>query len=69
MSCPRCGGMSAAELAAAMNQLVCEMTAITGPRCHCTAIDGSMWGCLLPEEKYSVAEPPNDRRTSEGEKP
>ncbi len=65
MSCPRCGGMSAAELLAAIEQLVCEETVITGPYCHCHDVDGSMWACLLPEEKNATVEPPNDRGISE----
>lgn len=69
MSCPRCGGMLAAELAAAMDQLVCEMTIITGPHCHCNVIEGSMWACLLPEEKAPAAEPPNDRGIPERQMP
>lgn len=34
MSCPRCEGMSAAELAAAMDALVCEKTLFKGSYCH-----------------------------------
>jgi hypothetical protein len=35
MSCPRCGGMSAAELAEAMDALVCKKTLLKGSYCHC----------------------------------
>jgi hypothetical protein len=35
MSCRRCGGVLAAELADAMGELVCEMGAIEGRHCHC----------------------------------
>ncbi len=69
LSCPRCGGMLAAELVAAMYQLVCEKRVMTGPYCHCHDIDGSMWASLLPEEKAPAAEPPNDGRTSERKQP
>jgi hypothetical protein len=68
MSCVCCGGILAAELAAAMDQLVCEMTIFTGPHCHCNVIDGSMWACLLPEEKATAAEALDDRETSEKER-
>jgi hypothetical protein len=35
MRCPRCGGMSAAELAEAMDALVCKKTLLKGSYCHC----------------------------------
>jgi hypothetical protein len=35
MSCPRCGGVLAAELADAMHGLVCGMVVIEGRYCHC----------------------------------
>lgn len=69
MSCPRCGGILATELVAARYQLACEKTVITDPYCHCHDIDGSMWACLLPEEKAPAAEPPNVCKTSERKQP
>ncbi len=68
MGCSRCGGITAAELIAAMEQLVCDETAITGSYCHCHDIDGSMWTCLLPEDKNPMAEPSNDRGRWERER-
>jgi len=68
MSCPRCGGMLAAELAAMMDTLVCGKTVFESSYCHCDDFDCSMWACLLPEEKAPAAEPPNDCRVSEMEK-
>ena len=35
MSCPRCGGVLATELADAMVHLVCERFVIEGRYCHC----------------------------------
>jgi hypothetical protein len=67
MSCPRCGGISVAELAAAMDALVCKKTVFEGSYCHCDD-DGSMWACLLPEEKATATESLDDRKTSERER-
>ena len=39
MSCQRCGGMLAAELAAAMYALVCKKVVIETRYCHCYDID------------------------------
>jgi hypothetical protein len=36
MSCQRCGGLLAAELANAMDGLVCSMAVIESRHCHCT---------------------------------
>ena len=41
MSCPQCGGMLPDELAAAMDDLVCERAVIEGPHCHCHDVDGA----------------------------
>jgi ribosomal protein S27AE len=68
MSCPRCGGMLAAELAAMMDTLVCGKTVFESSYCHCDDFDCSMGACLLPEEAAPAAEPPNDCRVSEMEK-
>jgi hypothetical protein len=35
MSCQRCGGLLAAELANAMDGLVCSMAVIESRHCHC----------------------------------
>lgn len=39
MSCQRCGGMLAAELASAMYELVCKKVVIETRYCHCDDID------------------------------
>jgi len=67
MSCPRCGGISVAELAAAMDALVCKKTVFEDSYCHCDD-DDSMWACLLPEEKATATESLDDRKTSERER-
>jgi bacterioferritin len=51
MSCPCCGGISAAELVAAMDQLVCDKTVLEGPYCHCDDVDGCKRAPSLPAEK------------------
>lgn len=61
--------MLAAELVAAMYQLVCETRVMMGPYCHCHDIDGSMWASLLLEEKAPAAEPQSDGRISERKQP
>jgi hypothetical protein len=40
MSCPRCGGVLAGELAEAMRELVCPMVVIEGRYCHCDDVEG-----------------------------
>jgi RNA polymerase sigma-70 factor (ECF subfamily) len=50
MSCPQCGGMTAAELAVAMEALVCPRTVIEGPHCHCHDLDDATPACSPPAE-------------------
>ena len=40
MSCQRCGGVLAAELADAMYELVCGRAVIESRHCHCNDIEG-----------------------------
>lgn len=40
MSCQRCGGVLAAELAAAMYELVCGRAVIESRHCHCADVEG-----------------------------
>jgi hypothetical protein len=40
MSCQRCGGVLATELADAMRDLVCGMVVIEGRHCHCDEVEG-----------------------------
>jgi|KBSSwiStaDraftv2_1062776.scaffolds.fasta_scaffold1446719_2 hypothetical protein len=42
MSCERCGGVLAAELAAAMCDLVCERVVIMSRYCHCDDVESSV---------------------------
>jgi len=42
MSCQRCGGVLAAELAAAMYELVCGRVVIENRYCHCDDDEGPM---------------------------
>jgi len=69
ISCPRCGGMLAAELAAAMNELVCEQAVIEAPHCHCEDVDGSHRAGSRPEEKANRLEPASERMTPESRTP
>jgi hypothetical protein len=39
MSCQRCGGVLATELADAMRDLVCGMVVIEGRHCHCDDVE------------------------------
>lgn len=66
MSCPHCGGMLAADLAAVMDELVCEKTVFEYSYCHCNDVDSSM---LVPKEKVPAAKQPSDCGTSEGKEP
>jgi hypothetical protein len=65
MSCPRCGGMSAAELATAMNELVCDKAVIEGPHCHCDEVDSPMEACPLREQNATPEALPDENATSE----
>ena len=56
MSCPSCGGMSAAELVAATEELVCKRSVFEGPHCHCDVVDGPTPACSGPERKAVHAE-------------
>jgi len=69
MSCPRCGGMSAAELAESMDALVCEKTLLKSSYCHCEDVDGSNQAGWRPEEKASPLEPASERMTPESRTP
>jgi hypothetical protein len=39
VSCQRCGGVLATELADAMRELVCPMVVIEGRHCHCDDVE------------------------------
>lgn len=69
MSCSRCGGMSAADLAAAMDELVCGWAVIEGPYCHCDEVESSMRARPLRDKRDNLAELPEGGATSESRRP
>lgn len=69
MSCPSCGGMLPADLAAAMDELVCGWAVIEGPYCHCDEVDSSMQTCPLRDKCDNSTERPDGSATSERRRP
>jgi len=69
MSCPRCGGVLAVELKAAMCELVCGMAVIQGRYCHCDDAEEPAQANLLQEEHGALAEGPDTPPTSEERTP
>jgi hypothetical protein len=57
--------MLAAELAAAMNALVCEQTVIDAPHCHCDEIDNPTEECPR-RESSATPETPLDENAAAG---
>lgn len=55
MSCQRCGGILAAELAAAMYELVCGRVVIENRYCHCDDVEGPVQVDLPREERAALA--------------
>jgi hypothetical protein len=55
MSCQRCGGVLASELAAAMYELVCEMAVIESRHCHCDDVEGPLHVKMQREGKGALA--------------
>ena len=66
MSCPRCGGMLAAELASAMQALVCGLVVIEGRHCHCDDVEGPVHTNLPHERRGALAGESSETITSEG---
>jgi hypothetical protein len=67
MSCQRCGGVLAAELAAAMYELVCGRVVIENRYCHCDDVESPVQVDLPREgEALSLGSPP-EATTLEGE--
>ena len=65
MSCQRCGGVLAAELAAAMYELVCGRVVIENRYCHCDDDEGPVQTNLPGRgEVLSLGAP--ETATSEG---
>ena len=67
MSCQRCGGVLAAELAAAMYELVCGRVVIENRYCHCDDVEGPVQVDLPREERGALAGESPETATSEGE--
>lgn len=67
MSCQRCGGVLAAELADAMHDLVCDMVVIEGRHCHCDDAEGPVQVKLPRKRRGSLAGESSEMTTSEGE--
>ncbi len=66
MSCQRCGGMLAAELAAAMYELVCGRVVIENRYCHCDDVEGPVQVDLPREEERCSRWGAPETTTSEG---
>ncbi len=66
MSCQRCGGMPAAELAAAMYALVCEKAVIENRYCHCDDVEGPVEAKLPLKGRGALAGESPEVTTLEG---
>ena len=64
MSCQRCGGVLAAELAAAMYELVCGRAVIESRYCHCDDVESPVPADLLRQGRVTRAEKPAETATS-----
>ena len=67
MSCQRCGGVSAAELAAAMYDLICGRVVIENRYCHCDDVESSMHMELPRKGRGALAKEATETTTWEGE--
>jgi hypothetical protein len=67
MSCQRCGGVLAAELAAAMYELVCGRVVIENRYCHCDDVESPMQMDLPRKESGILARESTETTTSKGE--
>lgn len=66
MSCQRCGGVLAAELATAMYELVCERAVIENRYCHCDDVESSVEAKLSLKGRGALAGESPEVTTSEG---
>ena len=67
MSCQRCGGVLAAELAAAMHELVCGVGVIKNRYCHCDDVNSLVQADLPRQGRVARAEqPPESTKSEEG---
>ena len=66
MSCQRCGGVLATDLADAMRELVCGMVVLEGRHCHCDDVEGPVQTNLPREAVGALAGESSETTTSEG---
>ncbi len=66
MSCERCGGVLAAELAAAMYGLVCEWAVIESRYCHCDDVESPVEAKLPLKGRGAPDGESREVTTSEG---
>ncbi|HSV90180.1 MAG TPA: hypothetical protein VN638_05440 [Nitrospiraceae bacterium] len=66
MSCQRCGGVLAVELADAMVQLVCGMVVIESRHCHCDDGEDPVQTDMSRERRLALAGESPDLTPSEG---
>lgn len=66
MSCQRCGGLLAVELADAMGELVCEQFVIEGRHCHCDDLEAPVNADLPGEGSVALAGGSREITSSEG---
>ena len=66
MSCQRCGGFLATDLADAMLELVCGMVVLEGRHCHCDDVEGPVQTNLPREALGALAGESSETTTLEG---
>jgi hypothetical protein len=66
MSCQRCGGVLATELADAMRELVCPMVVIEGRHCHCDDVEDPVQTNLPRKVVVALTGESPETTTSEG---
>jgi len=66
MSCQRCGGVLAIELADAMVELVCGRFVIENRHCHCDDVEGPVQANLPREDSVAFAGDSLEITSSEG---
>ena len=66
MSCQRCGGVLAVELADAMVQLVCGTVVIESRHCHCDEGEDPVQTNMPRERRVALAGESPDLTPSEG---
>lgn len=69
MSCQRCGGVLAAELAASMYDLVCERAVIENRYCHCVDVESPLEAKLPLKGRGALDGESREVTTSEGRVP